>query len=161
MELVDALVAKLREPEDRGLKSSADRLVHLHREATNTDVMGCIYNGAVFRHSNAPPGKIIYPGLDRSLYHEADHHIARERKLTSDLQMIRQALLSLVRSCVDKQDLRDVLPECLVHLASPELARIPRTRDAAWNLDPNGRPYRSYLKILPKIEFFAAARLMY
>jgi hypothetical protein len=159
--VVEALIATLREPEDRGLTASSDRLVRLHQEASKTDVLCFMYEGVSFRHSTAPKGKLAYPVLHKSLYHEADAHLAREKKLVNDLQAIRQAIHFLVRSCLDKQDLRDVLPECLVHLCGTGLTQLPRNREAAWNLDPNSRPYRTYLKILPKIEFFAAARLMY
>lgn len=162
MQLVDDILAILRQPEDRRLAGNIDRLVLLHTEITRTSVPGFLYRGIHYRHTQASKGKLELLSIHPSLYPEIEYHLANESATNVDLQVVRQVILSLVKDCTDAQDIRDALPNCLVQaVASPTLNALQRTRDPGWNMDPESRAYRQYLKYLPKMEFFAAARLMY
>lgn len=161
MDLVNKLTSYLRAPEDRRIKTNVDRLVSLNQEITRSPYMGFYYRGMAYRHSEAPPGQMPYPEISPELYNEADAHILSVQGVSDDIQAIRQSILALVRTCLDLQDIRDALPECLVQAVGSELTKLKRTRDPAWSLERDSRAYRQYLKILPKIEFFAASRLMY
>lgn len=161
MSLVDKLTKYLRVPEDRRLKANVDRLVTMNQEITRTPYMGFYYCGLAYRHSEAPPGQMPYPELSPELYDEGDFHRQSVETVANDIQAIRQSILALVRTCLDLQDIRDALPECLVQAVGTELTRLKRTRPPAWSLEEGSRAHRQYLKILPKIEFFATARLMY
>lgn len=162
MKLVDDILVLLREPEIRRANADINRLVMSQMELTKTDLPGFLYRGIQYRHTGCPKGKIQFQSLEPALYPDMEYHLANQRSTAVDLQVVRQVILSLVQDCIDFQDVRDALPECLVRtVGSSELNRLDRTRDPGWNLDPNSRAYRQYLKYLPKMEFFAAARLMY
>lgn len=58
--------------------------------------------------------------------------------------------------------MRDALPECLV--AQDQSGRykgLERTREAAWTLAGDKRALEQYEKILPSIEYYAAAHLIF
>ena len=155
--------AALRAPELRRLQAYVDRLVMMNQEACSTRAPGFLYRGLVYRHSSAKGAATGFPAVDPSLYDEIDEYLESQKAVEDDLQEIIQGLRPIHTSCLTLEDIRDALPECLVQLIGKDtgLSSLPRTRPEAWCLEPTGRGMRQYLKVLPKIEIYCAARLLY
>ena len=68
----------------------------------------------------------------------------------------------LVQGCTTRQDIRDVLPECLVAQDKDMgLQTFERTRPPAYTLDNDKRAMKQYEKILPIIEYYSGTHLLF
>lgn len=161
MEIIENIMAYLSAPELKRIQTMTDRLVELNQKTSGNPSMCVMHRGNLLRHTKAPKGRHIWPALDMMLYGEAEGFMAHVRSVEHELQIIKQCLVSLVRDLHTAQDIRDALPECLVHILEGHIKTFPRTREAAWNLEPGTRIHRLYEKILPKLEYYTAARIVY
>lgn len=161
MHIIDVLVALLKVPETRRLEKYIDRIVKLNQEADQTTNQGFLYRGLRYWHSSVPNGNIPMKALHDSLCHEIEDYLASELAVKNELQLVGQSLRALLQKCQSTQDVRDALPECLVQILDRKISSLPRERPEAWTLEPGSRAERQYRKILPRIEFFTAARLLY
>lgn len=161
MQLVEDIISFLAEPELKRLKAINDQIVEANREVTKNPALAVMHQGFLFRHSEAPKGKHTWPALDHSLTREANGYMENAKNVARELQIIKQGLLTLLKDLLLIQDIRDALPECLVRALPHAFNNLPRTREEAWNLDRESRAYRNYEKMIPKIEFFTAARMIY
>lgn len=152
----------LREAERRRLERNLDLLIEKHMEASNSSVMGFIHEGLCYRHNNAPKGKLNYQAIHPSVEPDMRLHVQQHNELEANLQEIRQALLPIVRLCLSDQDLRDALPDCIITMFKTGGAtKLHRTRKPAWVLEEGSRAMEHYQRVLPNIEFYSAARLIY
>ena len=119
-----------------------------------------LYAGEYHRPEWLPAGKFPKTGLHMTLWPEIDKFLADRKIIRDDEQLISQTLFALVRDCTDQQELRDALPECLVNII-PEFTSMKRYCDAEVKIMHNERAHRQYLKVLPLIEAYAVARLIY
>jgi len=154
----------LRQPEERRLQAYVDRLVKQNQEASYSLVPGFLYQGLAYRHSSALKGKLEFSGLHPSLYEAMDEFLVSKENVERDIQMINQGLRPLIKSCLTIQDLRDALPECIITLIGKSvdnMSELSRTREPAWPLEATGRGMNQYLRVLPLIETYCAARFLY
>jgi hypothetical protein len=77
-----------------------------------------------------------------------------------DRKYITQVFSRLVRPCNSVEELRNVLPDCVV-INDWSLSKFPRTREPAYTAANDSLLMRQYLKILPKVETYCAMRLLY
>ncbi len=147
--------------EDRRLENSVSRLLREHNKVSRRMDTGFLFNGIYFQ----PPGQVTPAAQKQPLAYELQGEglAFLKDKATVDLdrQLIQQSLLHLLMPCATPQDIRDALPECLRDTLTQDINNLPRTRPEAYTLEPGSRPHRQYEEILPKIEFFSAARLLY
>lgn len=80
--------------------------------------------------------------------------------LVDDMASIRQLLTLLLEPCMTTQEMRDALPDCLAVLV-PDLKSLSRRFEEAWSIRTDPRAMRAYTKLLPKIQAYAAGRLLY
>lgn len=160
MVLLDAMLEFISRGEARRIQAAIDRLVILNQKTANNTALGVLHRGYLLKHSQAPKGN-LWHALDPSLEEEGEALRLSHKQVSDDIQLIKQGLLPLVQNSQTTQDLRDALPECLIQCADYDWIKLPRTRPEAWNIEPGSRAYRQYLKIIPKLEFFTAARLIY
>lgn len=161
MEIVDTILANLRIPEARRSLAIKDNLIDQNREISLSSVPGFIYRGICYRHSSCPKGKLQYPELDKSLREKADAWLADTARVDLEFQIMKQVLMPLIAPCKTLEDIRNVLPECLVQMQAESFYSLPRTDKPAWTVEPGSRAYEQFFHHLPKIEFFAATRLIY
>jgi hypothetical protein len=100
------------------------------------------------------------PTLAFELIPEAEKFFLELDKFNLDSKQIHQILFKLLNPCMDKQDIRDALPECIVALF-PKLSAIERRNEPQWSIRNNPRAIKEYQKILPKIEMYSMSRLLY
>jgi hypothetical protein len=165
--IIQHIIKTIFASEDRRLTSWIDRMCKRNQEAYRIEskgqmvpVQGFIFNGAFYRPSDITGPISGRRALHGSLWSEMES-LEKDKKLTdSDKGFIQQTLYALLDPCKTDQDIRDALPECLVSTL-PQLNRYERTRSPAFTIEGNPRALRQYLKILPTIEDYAAARLIY
>ena len=80
--------------------------------------------------------------------------------LQRDREKIKQALVPLLINCIDMQDIRDCLPDCVAALI-PELASIPRKiLDPTEKIRSDVYAVKAYKKSVPLMEAYSVAALI-
>lgn len=160
-EIVDDIIKTLFAADDRRLTGWTDRLIAKNEEAMGKDNIHCfIYNGEFYRQSNVR-GFIQYrPALDYSLWPEMDQLLTDKKAVERDRAFVRQALVALLEDCHCLQDIRDTLPDCIGE-CMPQLQGVDRTRPALFTITNNPRAQRQVAKIMPKLELYSVARMMF
>lgn len=158
--VLDQIIKTLFAADDRRLTTWVDKLCKMHQEASRETVYGFLYAGVYYRPSNVtgpvPHKRALHP----SLYSDMETFLKGKRAVDDDKAFIRQTLFSLLDPCNTRQEIRDALPECLVDCL-PNLKELNRQAEAAWSIQGNARALRQYEKILPKMEIYSAARLIF
>lgn len=161
MDIPSAIIAHLEKSENKRLQAYIDQLVTQNCQLMNTPVLGFLYEGLPYRHSTAAKGKMTLRAAHPEIHAKLEDFLASCADTTSNMQFIKQALATLCRPVITQQDLRDALPECLLFVLDEAGQKLERTRPEAWTIQDNPRALKQYLKILPKIQFYTAARLIY
>ena len=99
--------------------------------------------------------------LEDPLVDEGNTLYADNKELSDDRQSIKQVLVQTLWDCETEQDIRDALPDCLNDLLPPMVSRLPRTRPMAFTIQDNPRAMKYFNKVLPRIEYYCAMRLIF
>jgi len=118
--------------------------------------MGVIYTDLM--GSARPRG--TYDPLHTSLVPEIESLLSAYETAQNDQGWIKQALVLVLTGTRSAQDRRDALPNCLQGIV-PDLVGLQRTREEAYTLANDPRGLSQYMRLRDKIEFYAAARLLY
>ena len=157
--LIDSFVARLFEPEGRRLQKIVNDLDRQNSEVRHDRAYGFMWLGRMYFAEGAPTRRTSYPSLDFSLRNEGNALVKDRKQVEEDKTMIRQIMYLLIKDCPDLQSIRDSLPDSLVEL-SEELMRLPRLRPAGFSITDE-RQLGQYKKMIDKIDFYAATRMMY
>lgn len=125
---------------------------------------GFMHQGEFYQRSNAtrPPTYGERLALNPDLWSKMDGYLKASSRLIMEVHLVNQAVYRLVRGCMTFQDVRDALPECLVvQDQTGKYKELPRTREAAWTLHGDAMALNQYEKVLPSIEYYAAAHLIF
>jgi hypothetical protein len=159
--VVERVKKLLFEAEDRRLQAWIDKLAKQNQEAQgNPRLEGFIYNGTYYRTSTTGLGNWPHGALHHSLSDQMEVLEKDKAIIDQDRAFIGQMLGKLLRPCDSYQDMRDALPDCLVNII-PELSPLPRSLSVAYTIDGDARALRQFNEILPKIELYVAARMMF
>ena len=158
--LIDNVIDSLFAADNRRLQAWVDRLCEKNQEARREPVVGFLYGGVYYRPSNVIGAVPVKRAIDPSLYPQIDAFLADKRTIDDQKQLIRQGMFMVLDPCKSIDDIRDALPECLVDCL-PNLKTMPRHREAAFTIQDNPRACRQFAKILPIMEIYASARLIY
>lgn len=159
-QVVDDLVEKLFEAERRRLKKIVSSIVKENNEIWGVPNDGFLFAGRFYTEkdiSHRGASKIsLHSALEKKMteYHKDENEIA------NDGAMFQQNLFKAFEKSLNTQMLRDTLPDCISDFI-PELKAYQRINPIGYSLEPIGRDYRQFLKVVPKIEFYAATRLLY
>lgn len=161
--IIDAICRSLFEAENRRIQNWIDKLTRANQTIRNNRTLeGFLHEGVYYRPSWLGRGIWPHGPLHDDLVEEARIFVADRENVLRDQQFIRQILFTLLYPCNTDQDARDTLPECLMPIIGPMGFNIySRTREPAWSIQGNARAIRQYEKILPKIEEYAAARMIF
>ena len=158
---IQTLSKELFQAEERRHQRSIDQLFQHNRELTPSHGDGFTFAGQVYRPSHAPTwGKLFYSGLDVKLTSEMMEFLKDKRTIDTERKLMEQTFFHLLHPCTYHQDCRDALPDCLQDVL-PDLQLLSRTRPEAYTLRGNERAMRQYEKILPRMQFYSAVRLIY
>lgn len=163
---IETLKGRLFMPETRRLAIAIDRLIEQNEEILRDNMTrGFMFAGEVYRHSHSNTIYKSYPMLAWDLNPEMERWLKDRKAVDLDRDQIGQMLFRLQSNVMQsgteyqRQEQRDALPECLIPLV-PEFRGIPRRMNVQFFLRSE-RDIRQYTKILPKIELYAMASLIY
>ena len=158
---IQILSAELFKSELRRFSRTIDELFQSNRRLTLNHGDGLVFAGQIFKPSQAPThGKLAYTTVEESLIPVIQALVADQQTVASDKKLMEQMFFRLLSSCNTHQDVRDALPDCLQDVLPP-LQMHERTRPQAYTLRGDDRAMRQFEKILPRIEFYSAVRLIY
>jgi hypothetical protein len=159
--LIDEIKSVLFAPEKRRLATAIDQLVDQNEEIRHrSTVQGFMFNGETYIHSRAPMRHKSYPILAWALNEDMERWLKDRKQVQLDEAQIGQMLFKLLYQANDLQEIRDTLPECLVSLV-PQLRGMQRKFEQEFLIRHNERDLKQFRKILPKIELYAMASLIY
>lgn len=161
---ITPILAALFTAEHRRLETAMVRLHQANIRAWNQQGDGFIYMGEAFIPKGTPKGKRNNLPLHLDLWGEADAHLADRRIIENDGAQIQQLLFKLLEPCgytgSMAQDVRDAIPECIIDIMHPDTRALSRMREPVALLN-HPRDWKFYERVLPKLEFYSAARLLY
>jgi hypothetical protein len=160
-EIVKLLKERLFSREQKRIQDWIDRLAKQNQQILQlSEPLGFLYNGAYFKPSWLGLGNWPKKPLHESLHGEMEDFLRDLGTLNDDSSFISQSIFMLISSCVSTQDARDALPDCLVQLV-PDWKALPRTREAGYTIKANRRAWRDYQRVLPRMEVYSVAQLIY
>lgn len=159
--LINVIVSKLFEPEERKNKQIVDELVTSNSMLLKTDATAFKFNGAHYHKSLtlSAAGSTV-PELHKDLVPTMLNMLQQIKEIDEDKSAIRQGIGRITRVCLSLPQLRNNLPEALVQLV-PELSKYERTGQPADVLKHDERAMIQYRKIETKIMYYATTRLIY
>lgn len=161
------IITKLFEPEDRYLDRLVVNLNQANSEVKGKEFVGFVHMGVAHiplaNRTRRPRGRPneYCPTLDFTLLGQAEQYIQQRNRVKLDRDQIRQALFHLLCQCSDMQEIRNVLPDCIVAMF-PALSAHRRTVQDPLYMVRSNKPFvEQYQKLLPKIEYYAMSRMLY
>lgn len=160
--IMQAVVARLYEPETRRLNNMVTQLVARNCEVRKIESACFMHNGEIFLANDmAMPPAGQRPYLDFSLRDEVAEYVSIRDKSAHNKQRIGQLITKLIEPCESLADIRNVLPECLVGICRDMFGEFDRTNEPAYNAVGNPRVQREYAKMLPVISTLAMGHMLY
>ena len=158
------ILKRLFVAEERRIISDLEQLVKDDQEIQKHQRGGFMFNGKAYRIKDAvTTHKRLYT-LHLSLWPKMEVIMGDLKKVKLDRDMIKQLLVKLIENTGHTghplQDLRDAIPECVIDAMSPEVRAYSRTREPTYFLK-HPRDWKEYEELLPTIQFYSAARLIY
>ena len=150
--------------EGRRLNGYLIELNTKNKQLKDTLIDGFIYGGKYYQPREvtlwvAAFGQARTP-LHRSLQGEMENYLTDKKSVDDERKLITQTLYTLLAPCRTNQQIRDALPECLLDCFEG-VSNLPRSQEVGFTLRDNPRALRQFEKILPRIEIYSVARLLY
>lgn len=159
--VINRLIEQLFAAEIKRLRKREYELVSENRNLSPMRYDGFFYGGYYYTDlDKAIASKGLKSGLHPSLVPALEAQVADRKEVEFDRLRIRQALTLSLKDVRNSQDLRDALPNQLSEMID-QLRGVDRLRPEAFTLMSEPRKHQQYLKLRDKIEFYAAARLLY
>ena len=162
--ILDFLVETLTQGESRRLAAELLDLDRQNREITRSGHEGFMFMGDEFVPPNARTLRskgVPAVMLDSSLHARMSAFIADRTTLKNDRHQIKQVLFKLSWQATTAQEVRDALPECVVRLSPETFHNLNRCMNEGFLTRTDERATAQYLKVKPKIEYYAATRLLF
>lgn len=159
-EWISKIIGCLFEPDNRRLQAWIDQICDKNTEFVGKDVHGYLYAGDFYRPSNVVGRITNKTPLHSSLSTDMEEFLYSKKLVDIEKGKVSQTLFMLLEPCVVEQDIRNTLPECIVDCLS-DLKRWPRTKEPAFTIADNPRAIRQYEKLLPKMEEYSVARMLF
>ena len=167
-EWIDRITVRLFAAEGRRINTMIEELNRKNSEIKRKVLHGFVHMGERYipesyrsQASINRQQKITLPTLAFELLPEVSTFMADLNKIKVDQDQIKQTLFKLIYQANNLQELRDALPDVIVPLL-PELVGINRCiQDSTYLIKSDWRAIRDYEKVLPKIELYAMAHLIY
>ncbi len=162
-QIITPIIAKLFEAENRRLEANITKVVEANNEAHARLGNGFYYMGTAYSTKAFMRGKKAFLPLHESLEGRMSDHVSDAATLEHDSVQIRQLLFKMLEPCGYtghlEQDIRDAVPDCIQDALPAEIQALGRVRPhAAMCPITDGQFYN---EVMPRIEFYAAARLFY
>ncbi len=160
---IEGILKKLYEAEHRRLQINVNKVVEANNTLYKVLADGFFYNGEFYGTPVRMKGKRVSVPLHIDLFGQMDDHIHDANTLAEDGVKIRQLLFKLLEPCGNTghmaQDIRDAVPDCIQDALPNEIRCLGRIRPNEQMVPLPDMGF--YREIMPKIEFYAAARMFY
>lgn len=164
LDSMTVVITHLFKAEHRRLKQYICRIIDLNNEARSTATQAITYEGRIYtKDKNQFLGPIEIPQrplLDQSVIPEMIKFLADEKQIKSDEAKIRQLVGAAICHCETLQEVRDLLPDCMVQYIE-SLKGVSRQNPIGSPILAFERAHRQYMAIVPKIEMYSVTHLMY
>ena len=167
---IDAIIAALFTAEKRRLDRSILEITRRNNEIKGGNHPGFMHRGVKHIAAQNYPQYVanrsvhkMLPSVAFELMSEVSTFTIDKDKVDGDEAQIRQLLFKLLVNCNDLQDIRNSLPDCIVNiLKEPKLRALKRTLvDPCYHIRSDYRAMKMYEKLLPKIEMYSVAQMLY
>lgn len=154
--MIDGIIARLFSIESARLTTEEETIIQI-----NQDLTGCIgfmFQGIKYGASDLLvryQGKL---GLDPSLIPRMTIYAADRSRVLLDMKVAKMALEMVVVGCKTTQDLRDAMPEEVVHYVNG--LGMARTRPEAYTLQNNPVKMKRYQKMREVISIYSISGLL-
>lgn len=167
---IDEITKVLFEAERRRIAKDIEKLITDNDEAWGLKSDGFLYGGQFYTAKEGmSQGGMRKISLHYNLSDRMEQFEKEQRTIESDATQITQNLVKVWDTCERDlsqpfiYNLRDNIPDCIVPLLSI-LRGLKRSRPIGSIFDQTKegqRNYNQYMKIVPKIEYYFATRLLY
>lgn len=159
--IIQQMLGDLFAAEKRRLDKAIANLIRQNNEIKSVSAAGFLYQGDFYTAEGFQQvmgaQKVT---LHDSLTDQIDWHINDANTIATDQQQIGQIIYKLTQGCETLQEIRDTLPNCLAEMIET-VNKLPRHNEPGCSLSSDIRGSRQFQKMLPKIEMYAACRLLY
>lgn len=160
--LIQKFLEDLFVGEKRRLNKSVADLIRANNELKGEQAAGFLFMGEYYTAAGfqVMGNGTKKPTLHDSLTSKAEWHIKSATRVADEEKLIGQIIFKLLMPCETLQDMRDTLPDFLSEMI-PALKPLPRLNEPGCSLSNDTRATRQFNKLIERMEFYAAARLMY
>lgn len=159
--LIRFLQQELFVAEKRRLDKTVADIIRANNREKGVSAAGFLHMGEYYTASGFQQvGNAQKYPLEQSLVDRMDAHLKDAETVAIDEQQIGQIIFKLLDPCETLQAVRDTLPECLATII-PALNPLTRMNEPGDSLRHDTRASKQFEKLLPKIEMYAACRLIY
>lgn len=164
-QLIKQFLEDLFVAEKRRLDKSLADLIRANNEARVVQASSFMYEGEVytstaFTMAAGVGGAGTHPILHETLEAKMEWHLKSAKRVSEEEQLIGQIIFKLLSPCKELQTMRDTLPDCLAEMI-PALRTLERQGEVGCSISNDTRATKQFNDMLERIEFYAAARLIY
>lgn len=162
---IDMIVASLFQPDIKRLGEIVTQLNEENSRRIGIQYFGFMHHGKRYldpRYESQRKvlSKYPMPTLALELHDRLAQFDSDNAQLERDKARIKQALTPLLINCNDLQDIRNSLPECLIHLV-PQISHLQRTlENNTVFIESDVYAVRAYGRALPLIQAYSVAGLV-
>lgn len=161
---ITPILAALFSAEQRRLEAAMVRFHEQNKKLWQKQGDGFVYAGEAFIPKGTPLGKRTKLPLHEDLWGEMSAHLKDRQTVENDGAEISQLLFKLLEPCgytgsLD-QDIRNAIPECIIDVMPDKIRKLDRICPPQQILN-HPRDWRFFERVLPKLEFYATARMLY
>lgn len=158
---VDYIVKMLFKAEDERKLKTIHNLVERNNEAIKGKFDCFYFHGITFIGENGASRHSKKPALHESLWNDAEDFLASQEEIEKDRQKIKQVLYHLLQGARTLQHIRDAIPESLRDYLPDNVKELDRMDEPAFTIKHDRMKKRAFDRALPKIDYYAATRLIY
>lgn len=155
-DFINGIVALLFRADRININSWLQQIVVKNQKLGASNENGFRFAGRTF---STGPCSLRPPPLDISLSDEMTQLVEAQRKIDENAAFVRQMIFNVIDPCLNYQDLRDALPDCIVQMVDG-LSDLPREREVAYTLKDRPMIHRQFARIYPIIQAASASRLL-
>jgi len=164
-QLIKQFLEDLFVAEKRRLDKSLADLIRANNEVRVVQSSSFMYEGEVYTSTAftvvaGAGGAGTRPILHETLEAKMEWHLKSAKRVSEEEQLIGQIIFKLLSPCEELQTMRDTLPDCLAEMI-PALRSLPRQGEVGCSISNDTRATKQFNDMLERIEFYAAARLIY
>ena len=162
---IDMIVASLFQPDIKRLGEIVTQLNEENSRRLGVQYFGFMHLGKRYvdpRYESQRKilSKYPMPTLGLEMQEKLVQFDLDAAQLEKDKAVIKQALTPLLINCNDLQDIRNSLPECLIHLV-PQISHLQRTlENNTVFIESDVYAVRAYGRALPLIQAYSVAGLV-